>query len=88
MGGFESVTIGDAAAKSNEGNKIKLQRRESAIFPVIVELSQEDRGLWTIYLDAEKSVDNILAKKACKRQKRYINFETGDIQIQEEELIL
>ncbi|OQS04344.1 hypothetical protein THRCLA_03407 [Thraustotheca clavata] len=76
VGGVESVTMGDALAKSqqkhNDGplRKLMVERGGEPIFEVIVELRRGQYDTWRITLNTAKSVDAILACEEYQVQVR------------------
>ena len=73
IGGIESVTLGDEAAKkSPDGslNKLKPQRQGEPVFDVIIELTRENNNIWTIVTNTAEAVDSILERKPYTVQVR------------------
>lgn len=70
LGGIISTTVGDEAAKSNNNNKNKVERKGRPAFDVVIELSKENKDEWIIYHPASSIVDSILASKPFNVIKR------------------
>src|SRR4051812_12165464 len=46
LGGVVAVTLGDEAARENNGEKTKLESRSPSLFDVVVEFDRKDRYKW------------------------------------------
>jgi hypothetical protein len=89
LGGFETVTLGDEAAKEEAKkknqtlSKLKRQRAGEPVFDIIIELSREHRDEWIVVLDTANAVDAILEEGHYKVQRRRRDPETGKFGIVE-----
>jgi len=88
VGGVESVTLGDAAAKdeAKKGGfsslqKIKAQRSGPATFDIIVELRRGEQHEWRIIMDAGKAVDAILEGRMFPAQRRTRDASSGAVEL-------
>jgi stage III sporulation protein SpoIIIAA len=70
VGGVETVTLGDEAAKQNGGSKTKAQRAGPPVFDTVVELRVGEFNSWQIVHDVGNAVDCILDGKQFKCQRR------------------
>ena len=93
VGGIESVTLGDAAAKAEAQKmgrsgvqKVKAQRSGSATFDIIVELRRGEQHEWRIIQSAGLAVDSILEGRKFSVQRRTRNAETGAVELALEDL--
>jgi len=91
VGGVESVTPGDQAAreegkKNNLGSlvKVKAQRSGEAVFDIIVELYRGRLHEWFVVMNSGEAVDNILERGQYEVQRRVRNPETGSFLLFEE----
>ena len=91
MGGVESVTLGDQAAreegkKNNLGSlvKVKAQRSGEAVFDIIVELYRGRLHEWFVVMNAGEAVDIILEMGLYEVQRRVRNPQTGSFMLFEE----
>jgi len=91
VGGVESVTLGDQAAreegkKNNLGSlvKVKAQRGGDAVFDIIVELYRGRLHEWFVVMNSGEAVDNILERGQYEVQRRVRNPETGSFLLFEE----
>jgi hypothetical protein len=87
VGGVESVTLGDAAAKEDAkrrgappgvADKLKAQRAGPPIFDVIVELRRGEPHEWRIVLNTATAVDQILEGSHYAAQRRTRDPATGE----------
>eukprot|EP01043_Picozoa_sp_COSAG02_P021072 COSAG02_NODE_1059_length_14871_cov_5.877208_4_plen_926_part_00 len=88
VGGVESVTLGDAAAKAEATKggfsslqKIKPQRSGPATFDIIVELRRGEQHEWRIIMDAGKAVDCILEGRTFPAQRRTRDAHSGTVEL-------
>jgi stage III sporulation protein SpoIIIAA len=84
VGGIEVVTIGDEAAKRNANKKTKAQRSHSAVFDVVIELSNREFNKWRIIKDVNAAVDKILNREPFTSEIRVFDPDTGRIDISHE----
>ena len=88
VGGVESVTLGDAAAKAEAKKggfsglqKVKAQRSGPATFDIVVELRRGQQHEWRIIMDAGKAVDAILEGRQFLAQRRTRDASTGAVEL-------
>lgn len=87
IGGLETVTLGDAAAKMEKGgSKLKSQRSAAPAFEVIVQLRKGEHHTWHVILDAAEAVDAVLESSVYDVQKRTRDPETGALEVEMERL--
>jgi len=70
VGGLETVTLGDEAAKKNHGSKLQAQRQGDPTFDTIIELTPGELHAWRIVTDASRAVDDIIEGSKYKVQVR------------------
>lgn len=70
VGGVESITLGDEAAKRNHGSKLQATRQGLPVFDAVVELQKDDLNSWHVVKDVASAVDCILAGKSYNAQQR------------------
>ena len=70
VGGVETLTLGDDAAKKNHGSKLKAQRAGEPIFDAILELRPGEFDTWRLITNVAGAVDAILEGEAFKIQQR------------------
>jgi stage III sporulation protein SpoIIIAA len=87
VGGVESVTLGDAAAKDDARrrgapvgamDKVKPQRSGPPIFDVIVELRRGEPHEWRIVVNSARAVDQILEGDHYYSERRTRDPDTGE----------
>jgi stage III sporulation protein SpoIIIAA len=87
VGGVESVTLGDAAAKDDAKrrgapvgamDKVKPQRSGPPIFDVIVELRRGEPHEWRIVVNSARAVDQILEGDHYYSERRTRDPDTGE----------
>jgi stage III sporulation protein SpoIIIAA len=93
VGGIESVTLGDMAAKAEAKKhggsglqKVKAQRGGTPTFDIIVELRRGEQHEWRIIADAGRAVDAILEGQPMSVQRRTRNAESGSVELAAEPL--
>jgi len=87
IGGLEIVTLGDAAAKmENGGSKLKSQRSAAPPFEVIVQLRKGEHHTWHVILDTAEAVDAVLESSVYDIQKRTRDPSTGALEVEMERL--
>lgn len=68
MGGLQTVTLGDtAAAATNGGSKTRTERRGASSFGVVAEVIRGRKV--RLHLDAERSIDAMLAPSGSPQQQ-------------------
>ena len=70
VGGVETLTLGDDAAKKNQGSKLKAQRAGEPIFDAILELRVGEFDNWRLITDVAGAVDQVLLGTTFKIQQR------------------
>uniref|UniRef100_A0A6B2L513 AAA+ ATPase domain-containing protein n=1 Tax=Arcella intermedia TaxID=1963864 RepID=A0A6B2L513_9EUKA len=71
IGGVETVTLGDMAAKkTNNNSKLAAQRIAPPIFDVVIELMKGEFNKWRVVTKVEEAVDKILKGKPYPVQIR------------------
>eukprot|EP01040_Poterioochromonas_malhamensis_P011426 gene11426-12457_t len=71
LGGVASVTLGDAAAaKTNHGNKVSVERGGAPIFDIVIEVTKGNYNSFRITMDSGKTVDFLLDGKEGKAEYR------------------
>lgn len=70
VGGVQTVTLGDAAAKSSKGRKLQAQRMGTPVFDAIVELKKGELHTWRVVTNVAKAVDLILQGQNYPAQLR------------------
>ncbi|CEM36346.1 unnamed protein product [Vitrella brassicaformis CCMP3155] len=86
LGGFETVTVGDAlASRSSDGRKSKTERKGMPPFDTVVELQVGQFDEWRIILDVAKAVDARLQGKKYLVQVRRRCPSTGRVFVRWEE---
>jgi stage III sporulation protein SpoIIIAA len=73
LGGVVSVTLGDEAARENNGEKTKLESRTPPLFDVVVEFDRKDRYKWYIYEDITSLAKCLFKNQKIKREVRIYN---------------
>ena len=87
IGGVQSVTLGDAQArteaKARNGSirKVKAERAGPPTFDIIVELKRGAHHEWRVVLDTAAAVDNILRGGPYEVQRRTRDPVTGNIHV-------
>lgn len=90
IGGVESVTLGDIAAKEEAKrnnrtagplNKTKTERAGPPTFDVIVELKRGEHHIWRVVTNTANAVDQILDGQQYLAQLRTRDPATGAIQM-------
>ncbi len=91
VGGVESVTLGDAAAKESAKlrsapagaiDKVKPQRSGPPIFDIVVELRRGEPHEWRVVMNSAKAVDHILEGLHYHSQRRTRDPATGEFFIE------
>jgi len=70
IGGVETVTLGDEAAKKNHGSKLQAQRQGEPTFDVIIELTAGELHKWRVVTNVAVAVDSILQGHKYQAQQR------------------
>ena len=70
VGGVETLTLGDDAAKKNQGSKLKAQRAGEPIFDAILELRVGEFDNWRLITDVAGAGDQVLLGTTFKIQQR------------------
>jgi len=91
IGGVETVTLGDTAAKSEAKergfsgmHKLRAQRAGTPVFDMIVEIRRQCPHEWYITLDTSKAVDSILEGAQYEAQRRVRNPKDGSFHLMTE----
>jgi len=92
VGGIETITLGDEAAKEeakkkNQSSMSKLKRQRSGepAFDIIIELSRERRDEWIVVFNSGSAVDAVLEGGQYQVQRRLRDPVTGKFGITEDE---
>jgi stage III sporulation protein SpoIIIAA len=94
VGGVESVTLGDAAAKEDAKrrgapagavDKVRAQRAGPPIFDLIVELRRGEPHEWRIVMNSARAVDQILEGGNYASQRRTRDPATGEFVLELEQ---
>ena len=94
VGGVESVTLGDAAAKEDAKrrgapagavDKVRAQRAGPPIFDLIVELRRGEPHEWRIVMNSARAVDQILEGGNYASQRRTRDPATGELVLELEQ---
>ena len=80
VGGVETTTLGDDAAKKNHGSKLKAQRAGEPIFDAILELRPGEFDSWRLITNVARAVDAILEGETFKIQQR-VRVEDGSMRL-------
>ncbi|CAM9119546.1 unnamed protein product, partial [Laminaria digitata] len=70
LGGKTSVTIGDAAAAENGGNKVLTQRAGAPVFDMVIEIKRGEVGMWSIIKNVAVAVDGLLSGGSYEVERR------------------
>eukprot|EP01039_Chlorochromonas_danica_P000502 gene502-541_t len=70
LGGVESVTLGDAEARKNDGRKIQAIRGGEPIFDIVIELECGKHNECRVIMNTADAVDAILTGQSAKVQRR------------------
>ena len=82
VGGVETVTLGDEAAKKmNHSSKLCAQRAGEPCFDVVIELMRGELHSWRVVTNVGKAVDAILAGEKYKAQTRSRDPSDGSISL-------
>ena len=82
VGGVETVTLGDEAAKKmNHSSKLCAQRAGEPCFDVVIELTRGELNSWRVVTNVGKAVDAILAGEKYKAQTRSRDPSDGSISL-------
>ena len=80
VGGVETTTLGDDAAKKNHGSKLKAQRAGEPIFDAILELRPGEFDTWRLITNVARAVDAIREGETFKIQQR-VRVEDGSMRL-------
>ncbi len=94
LGGLQSVTLGDDAAKeeaARKGQKCNIQKQKTErggapVFDIIIELRKGKPHEWNIVLDTARACDDILDGGKYKVQRRLRDANSGGIFIEWDKL--
>ena len=82
VGGVETVTLGDEAAKKmNHSSKLCAQRAGEPCFDVVIELTRGELNSWRVVTNVGRAVDAILAGEKYKAQTRSRDPSDGSISL-------
>jgi stage III sporulation protein SpoIIIAA len=76
LGGVDSVLISDNVAKQYNGEKFRLHIKDTPLFEVVIEISDDNEREWKVYRNLKDTIMKILDGKVYQREIRTINCGT------------